>query len=379
MANWLQIFEFALDVTATIFSLMLIILVNIGLKWLPARNQVVFFLSLFLLVNVTTLSLSVFSSELFYHLYILVLPCILLLGPLMTQFTQSTLAMKKLPIVTSKTISLYFTALALITPYLLIPVSVVQLPSEKQPWLLVFGVNAFVLLFVLSSSLHFGRLIARFYQGELFSFGHSDNLFRWLKGVWASMTLIWITLLFNTITSVLEIPWEKLSTSVAFFDTLTSVITIVMLFCLTIFTALYCKNPLKQIEVKKNQITNKYEKSALSKEQAQQIINTLEKVMQKEKYFLDSNLTVEKLAKIICSPQQYLSQAINQYRGMNFYELIANYRINYAKELLLNEPDKSVIEVAMDAGFNAKSTFNQTFKKVTGLTPSAFKESQRSN
>lgn len=378
MADWLQIFELALDVAATILSLMLIVLVNIGLKWLPARNQVVFFLSLFLLINITTLSLRVFSAELFYHLYILVLPCILLLGPLTTQFTLSILTMKKRPIADRKTYSLYATGLALIVPYLLVPASVLQLPSDQQPWLLIFGVNAFVLLFVLSSSFHFGRMIVRLYQGTLYSLKHSENLFRWLKGVWASMTLIWVTLLFNTITSIIEIPWEELSTSVAFFDVLTSVATIIALFCLTIFTALYCKKPMKKVEVKQNQMANKYEKSALSKEQAQKIIETLEKVMQEERYFLDSSLTVEKLAKIICSPPQYLSQAINQYRNMNFYELIANYRINYAKKLLLSEPEKSVIDVALTAGFNAKSTFNQTFKKVTGLTPSAFKKSEKS-
>jgi|GEM_PF-1599031 len=376
MQDWLQIFEFALDVSATVFAFMLILLVNIGLKWLPARNQMTFFLSLFLIINLTTLSLAVFANEFFYRLYVLVLPGILLLGPLMTRFTRSTISMQSVPLLNAKIVGLYVTGLALITPYLLVPTTVTQLPLSERPWILVFGLHAFVLLFVASSSMHFGRMIIKFYRGSLYSLSHSKSLYSWLKGVWFLMMLIWLTLLFNTMSSVLDIPWETLAVSLGVFDMLTGVISLFVLFSLTIFTALYCKKPLSQTEALPGLAADKYEKSALSEGQAQEILQSLEDAMQTEKYFLDSCLNIDKLAQSICTPPQYLSQAINQYLGMNFYELVANYRIAYAKELLLTEPDKSVLAVAMDAGFNAKSTFNQTFKKVTGLTPSAFKKMQ---
>lgn len=371
MPDWLQIVEFAFDVTTTILAVMLIFMINIGLKWLPARNQMTLFLGLFLLVNFVTMALGILGTSFTYQMYVLILPVILLVGPIMTRSTESTLTMRPHSWLSKKAGGLYLFGLTLISPYLVMPMSVTTLPHDERPWYLVLGVNSFVVLFVLSSGFHFMRMFLRFYQGELYCAGYSENLYLWTKRVWASMSLIWLTLLFNTITSVIDIPWHNLSLSVGIFDMITSVITTFVLISLTLFTVIYCKKPSEQLET---QVPDKYEKSALSKAQADKILSLIDDAMQSHSYFLDSTLNVEKLAKIVATPSQYLSQAINQYRGINFYELIANYRINYAKELLLNHPEKTVATIAMDAGFNAKSTFNQTFKKLTGFTPSEFKK-----
>jgi len=64
---------------------------------------------------------------------------------------------------------------------------------------------------------------------------------------------------------------------------------------------------------------------------------------------------------------------------MNFCEFIAGYRIEYAKQALDSEPDKSVLEIAMATGFNTQSTFNNTFKKITGLTPTGYKKQMKVN
>ena len=51
------------------------------------------------------------------------------------------------------------------------------------------------------------------------------------------------------------------------------------------------------------------------------------------------------------------------------------YRINFAKEALV-QTKKTVLEVAMSAGFNYKSAFYTAFKKHVGQTPSAFRKGQ---
>ena len=373
MQNWLEIFVLVFDFTTTIMLIMLIALVNIGLRWLPSRNQISLFLLLFLALNLIGLFSYFLERELDFKLYICTLPIVLLLGPLMSRFTQSTLLMQRVSVLDAKTIILFTTGLALVLHYAIFPLPVTQLPANEQPWLLVFSVNAFVLLFVVSSSMHFIRMMVKFYRGSLYSVGYNHNTYRWLKGVWISMTFIWLSIMHNFISGVIEIPWEIINVSWEILGIITGALEIGVLFSLTVLTVLYCKKPPEQPVLELCKISDKYEKSALSEKLAKDILRSVDKVMQSDNLFLDSALNIEKLANAINFPPQYLSQAINQYRAMNFYELIANYRIEYAKKLLINEPEKSVMTIAMDAGFNAKSTFNQTFKKITGLTPSAFR------
>ena len=72
----------------------------------------------------------------------------------------------------------------------------------------------------------------------------------------------------------------------------------------------------------------------------------------------------------------YLSKIINQKEGKNFYEFINTYRIKAVKRNL-NTPTYShysILGIGLEAGFKSKSTFNAVFKKMTGMTPSAYKK-----
>jgi AraC-like DNA-binding protein len=250
-----------------------------------------------------------------------------------------------------------------------------ELPQEEQPRLLVFSNYAFVLVFIITSSYHFISMLLKFYRGSLYAVGYDNQTYLWLKGVWFTMTLLWLSLLHNMISGVIDIPWDSLGISWLAIDIFRGSIDIFVLFGLTILTVLFCKKPAEKPIVELCEISDKYEKSALSKEHALEILKLVDDEMHKHRHFLDNALNIEKLAKVINAPSQYLSQAINQYRQINFYELIASYRIEYAKEILIHQPEKNILTVAMDAGFNAKSTFNKTFKKITGLTPSEYKKS----
>jgi len=375
MQSLIEVFEFILDFSSIIMLLMLISLVNIGLKWLPSLNKMNLFLILFLLVKLLNYTFLFLSVEIADKLSLCIVPCILLLGPLMTRFTHSTLLMQKTPLLDTKSIIVLIIGCLLLSPFIIYPFYMTELPKNEQPWLLVFSDYAFVLLFIITSSTHFISMLFKFYQGSLYSVGYDNQTYIWLKGVWLTMTFLWLSLLHNMISGVIDIPWESLGVSWLAIDIFTSLIDIFVLFGLTILTVLFCKKPVEKPIVELCEISDKYEKSALSKEHALDILKLVDNVMHKHHHFLDNSLNIEKLAKEINAPSQYLSQAINQYRQINFYELIASYRIEYAKEILLNQPEKNILTVAMDAGFNAKSTFNKTFKKITGLTPSEYKKS----
>ena len=50
------------------------------------------------------------------------------------------------------------------------------------------------------------------------------------------------------------------------------------------------------------------------------------------------------------------------------------YRIEYAKKLLTDNPSCSISKVAMESGFSAINTFNLSFKELTGMTPSEYRD-----
>jgi AraC-like DNA-binding protein len=100
----------------------------------------------------------------------------------------------------------------------------------------------------------------------------------------------------------------------------------------------------------------------------------LERQMREAKPHLYANLTLEQLARKLDAHPRELSRVINQGFGCNFFEFISGYRIEEAKARLAEPTNEStILHVMFDSGFNSKSVFNTTFKKVTGVTPSEYR------
>ena len=104
----------------------------------------------------------------------------------------------------------------------------------------------------------------------------------------------------------------------------------------------------------------------------------LEEYMSKYKPYLNSELDLDTLSKMMKVHPKTLSQAINQILGKNFSEYINSYRIEEAKLYLKNSTDNqlTIMEIMYDVGFNSRSVFNTAFKNKTGVTPSQYKESK---
>jgi AraC-like DNA-binding protein len=121
----------------------------------------------------------------------------------------------------------------------------------------------------------------------------------------------------------------------------------------------------------------KYSKSGLDDDMAKKILDKILHLMESEKYFFTSTPSVGELAKKIATSPNYVSQVINQELNLTFNELLAKYRINEAKRILSDPNTKDTIEqIAYIVGYNSKSTFHTTFKKITGKTPSEYKASK---
>lgn len=115
-----------------------------------------------------------------------------------------------------------------------------------------------------------------------------------------------------------------------------------------------------------------YKKSGLKVDVAQQKYNELLDLMQQQKPYLKPKLTLTNLAKDLSISPNHLSQIINQFEGQNFNDFVNKYRVEEFIHKAFENKQFSFLALALESGFNSKSTFNAVFKKHKSLTPSQF-------
>jgi len=93
-----------------------------------------------------------------------------------------------------------------------------------------------------------------------------------------------------------------------------------------------------------------------------------------EKVFLNPDVRIASLAKQMNTTPHILSKIINDRLGKGFTELVNEYRIEEAKKRLADPAFNrySIMGIAMDVGFTSKSSFNKSFKRLNGQTPSQY-------
>lgn len=98
-------------------------------------------------------------------------------------------------------------------------------------------------------------------------------------------------------------------------------------------------------------------------------------VMVNKEPFLQPRLSLDDLAKELSCSKHDLSFVINQKCRCNFYEFINSYRLNRAKELLDQQTSTfTIYQIALECGFNSKSSFNTLFKRREKRTPSQYRK-----
>lgn len=95
-------------------------------------------------------------------------------------------------------------------------------------------------------------------------------------------------------------------------------------------------------------------------------------VMEKERPFLNPDLTISLLAKMAITNRTHLSAAINRMTGSNFSTWLAEYRVNYVIYLMNDTGMNNMDALCEQAGFSSRTTFYRQFKQITGLTPKQF-------
>ncbi|MFD2563461.1 helix-turn-helix domain-containing protein [Aquimarina rubra] len=99
-------------------------------------------------------------------------------------------------------------------------------------------------------------------------------------------------------------------------------------------------------------------------------------LMKEAKIYRDSNLGLDSISKMLKISSNYLSQMVNKLSGSNFSDYVNSFRIDDAKSKLKDPKfsNYTILDIALEAGFNSKSTFYSAFKKYTGISPKEYRE-----
>ncbi|WP_204343822.1 helix-turn-helix domain-containing protein [Psychroserpens algicola] len=118
----------------------------------------------------------------------------------------------------------------------------------------------------------------------------------------------------------------------------------------------------------------KYKKSGLSESLSLELKQKLLSLMINEKVYKENTINLERLSQKLGTSKHNTSQVINEHFKENFFEFLNDFRIEEAKELLVNDHNHlNITEILYEVGFNNKVSFNNAFKKRTGLTPTQYK------
>lgn len=135
------------------------------------------------------------------------------------------------------------------------------------------------------------------------------------------------------------------------------------------------KNLRRQLNFQKNR--NSKQEIIEEKDTDKKILfDKLNTILKKQKLFTEPKLNVDFLANEIDISSSKLSNIIKQYTDKNFSDFINEHRIGLAKNLLKHKDYKNytITSIGLESGFNSKSAFYYTFKKHTGITPTAYQK-----
>ncbi len=252
----------------------------------------------------------------------------------------------------------------LVVVFLLLPISpnrriIQEISSVLLPWLFMGQTSAYLGVILIVLMVHRKRMETRFSTLAHISL-------RWLYFLVLAQLFIWPVAFFTEITRGDSKRWN----------------VVWLLISALIYAMGYFG--LRQPEIftgEEQQAGNtsesareKYQKSVLTTEESDRIAARLHAMMDSEKIYLQSDLSLPGLAQRLGISAHHISQVLNENIGRSFFDYINGLRIDEAKRMLKDPSRKhlSIAAIGFEAGFNSLSTFNSVFKKFTKTTPSRY-------
>lgn len=115
----------------------------------------------------------------------------------------------------------------------------------------------------------------------------------------------------------------------------------------------------------------------LTHDVAQTLGEELHRLMREYQLYQESDLSLDKLAALLGISRNQLSELLNVHLQVTFYEYLNNFRFEASLQLLKeSQSNRSILDIAYQAGFNNKNSFYTTFKRKLGMTPSEYRKKQ---
>jgi AraC-like DNA-binding protein len=147
-------------------------------------------------------------------------------------------------------------------------------------------------------------------------------------------------------------------------------LTFLLVNALFVYSLLYAHALLLTQEAPKN----KEPQAAI--EPSPEAIARIRTTMESQHLYLTQNLTIEDFARHVGIHYREVSSIINTEFKTNFFEFVNEYRVNRAKEMLLDPAytRMTILDILLESGFNSKSSFHRFFKRYTGVSAAEFRK-----
>jgi AraC-like DNA-binding protein len=208
------------------------------------------------------------------------------------------------------------------------------------------------------------------YLSHIIYFSFMAKTKNWLIYFAAPIALVFILSSINEILGIIGLP------QIGFLETQNyttyTLLIVAFLFYYVSFGLMQSKDKILPL-VKSKHYKNSYLKSELVGLYKKNIVQ----LMEDEKIYRNSNLSISDVANQLRIPRQYVSEILNKHMDVSFQDFVNRYRVDEFVNRLQNDQDKhlTLFGIASKVGFNSKSSFNANFKKFKGLTPKQFKNS----
>ena len=237
-----------------------------------------------------------------------------------------------------------------------------------QGWFILNITRVIVLLFSLSGySFYALRVIQRHKQTiqDKFSFQSEMVTLSWLRRVSFIFIITYLVLIINLLAG--NIALELFATS--------HYIPAIGLTFFSFSLSYYGFDQPALFEAGRQKQMNSLADENLDPDKRRQYQAKLIEHLETAKPYLDPELTINALSDEVKLPRHYITAILKQDLGKNFFTLINDYRLEEIKRRLADRADRKtpVLQLAMESGFNSKSSFNSLFKQSTGMTPSEYR------
>jgi AraC-like DNA-binding protein len=116
-----------------------------------------------------------------------------------------------------------------------------------------------------------------------------------------------------------------------------------------------------------------------SGEESTEMLNAIESKMIEEKFYLNENFSSQDVLVHFEITRNKLDELLTHIKGVSFVDWLNTLRIEYAKNLLINNNKYTIDAISSMSGYSSRSAFYAAFKKVTNITPTEFIRQAKNN